>query len=73
MDSTLAVKKKPLKVISAPRVGQILEVPPALTHTLHSVDHTCGYCGSVLMHAEEGQVQGLLIRCASCGSYNATE
>jgi hypothetical protein len=32
-----------------------------------------GRCDTVLLDAEAGQVQGLLMRCAACGSYNATE
>jgi DNA-directed RNA polymerase subunit RPC12/RpoP len=39
----------------------------------HSVDYTCGRCDTILLHAEVGQVRGLLIRCTACGSYNATE
>ena len=66
-------KKIPLKIVVAPRLGSVLSAPPPLTASTHTVDYTCGYCGSVLMHADEGQVHGLTIRCASCGSYNATE
>jgi hypothetical protein len=65
-------KKKPLTVVSAPPTGHVLHAPPVLVASTHTVDYTCGHCGAVLMHAEEGQVYGLLIRCASCGSYNAT-
>jgi hypothetical protein len=72
MDSTLAAKKQPLKVIPAPRLGH-LHAPPALTDRSHEIDYTCGYCGHVLMHDEVGQEHGLLIRCPSCGSYNETE
>jgi len=66
-------KKKALKIIVAPRVGAFLQAPPALTASTPTVDYTCGYCGTVLMHADEGQVHSLKIRCTSCGSYNATE
>jgi hypothetical protein len=27
----------------------------------------------VLLHAEDGQVHGLLIHCTTCGAYNSTE
>ena len=67
------VQKRPLKIVVAPRVGGSLAAPPALIASTHAMDYTCGYCGSVLMHADEGQVHGLMIRCTSCGSYNATE
>jgi hypothetical protein len=39
----------------------------------HSVDYTCGQCATILLHAEEGQVHGLLIHCTKCGSYNTTD
>jgi hypothetical protein len=39
----------------------------------HSVDYTCGRCDTVLLHAEEGQVRGVIFRCTKCGSYNATK
>jgi DNA-directed RNA polymerase subunit RPC12/RpoP len=62
-----------LKVITAPTTGHVLEAPPVLKASDHSVDYTCGRCDTVLLHADFGQVHGLLIRCAACGSYNATE
>ena len=27
---------------------------------------------TILLHADEGQVHGVLIRCTNCGSYNST-
>ena len=72
MDATLAAKKHPLKLMLAPRIGHLF-APPALTTRSHKVDYTCGYCGSVLMQAEDDLLHGLLIRCISCGSYNETE
>ena len=62
-----------LEVITAPATGHVLDAPPVLRASDHSVDYTCGRCDTVLLHAEVGQVHGLLIRCAVCGSYNATE
>jgi uncharacterized Zn finger protein (UPF0148 family) len=59
----------PLKVVTAPAIGVVLEAPPALVASEHSVDYTCGRCGTVLLHADEGQVHG----CANCGSYNSTD
>jgi DNA-directed RNA polymerase subunit RPC12/RpoP len=63
----------PLKVVIAPAVGVVLEAPPVLRASEHSVDYTCGRCGTVLLHADEGQVHGILIRCTNCGSYNSTD
>jgi predicted RNA-binding Zn-ribbon protein involved in translation (DUF1610 family) len=57
----------------APAIGVVLDAPPVLIASEHSVDYTCGHCGTVLLHAEEGQVRGVLLRCANCGSYNSTD
>jgi predicted RNA-binding Zn-ribbon protein involved in translation (DUF1610 family) len=63
----------PLKIVTAPAVGVVLEAPPVLKASEQSVDYTCGRCGTVLLHADEGQVHGILIHCANCGSYNSTD
>ena len=65
--------RKPLRIIDAPRVGPILDAPPALAFSNHTVDYTCGHCGTVLMHAEDGQVHELMIRCNRCSRYNVAE
>jgi predicted RNA-binding Zn-ribbon protein involved in translation (DUF1610 family) len=62
-----------LKVITAPSVGRVLDAPPVLKASDQSVDFTCGRCGTTLLHAEENQVHGVLIRCTECGSYNSTD
>lgn len=66
-------RKIPLRVVPTPAVGVILEAPPVLVASEHSVDYTCGRCGIILMHADEGQVHGVLIRCTNCGTYNSME
>ena len=66
-------KKCSLKVVQAPRVGEALDAPPILVASPQMVDYTCGQCGVVLLHAEEGRVHGLLIRCGACGAYNTTD
>ena len=66
-------RKMALQVVAAPTVGVVLEAPPRLMASERSVDYTCGRCGTVVLHADEGQVHGVLIRCTNCGSYNSTE
>jgi DNA-directed RNA polymerase subunit RPC12/RpoP len=66
-------EKRVLKLIDAPRVGHVLNAPPTLIASSHTIDYTCGQCGAMLLHADDGQVHGLLIRCSDCGSYNTTE
>ena len=62
-----------LKVVTAPAKGIVLDAPPVLVASDHSVDYVCGRCSEVLLHAEEGQVRGFLIRCTKCGSYNSMD
>jgi predicted RNA-binding Zn-ribbon protein involved in translation (DUF1610 family) len=66
-------RKISLKVVTAPRIGLVVHAPPVLVASDHSVDYTCGHCGTVLLHAEENQVHGVLIHCTNCGSYNSME
>jgi predicted RNA-binding Zn-ribbon protein involved in translation (DUF1610 family) len=68
----MAAKKISLKVVTAPATGPVVEAPPVIKASDHSVDHTCGRCGTVLLHAEENQVHGVIFRCKNCGSYNTT-
>jgi hypothetical protein len=66
-------RKIPLTVVTAPAIGVVLEAPPVLMASENSVDYACGRCAAVLLHADEGQVHGVLIHCKTCGSYNSTE
>jgi DNA-directed RNA polymerase subunit RPC12/RpoP len=68
----MTFKKIPLEVVTAPAIGVALDAPPVLMASEQSVDYTCGRCATILLHADEGQVYGILIRCTNCGSYNAT-
>jgi DNA-directed RNA polymerase subunit RPC12/RpoP len=63
-------KHIPLRVIKAPRVGHVMDAPPAFEASDHTIGYTCGRCETILLHAEADQVQGLIIRCTKCGSYN---
>jgi DNA-directed RNA polymerase subunit RPC12/RpoP len=69
----MTARKISLRTVTAPATGSVLDAPPVLMASDHSVDYTCGRCGTILLHAEENQVHGLLIRCTSCGSYNSTD
>ncbi len=59
-------RKISLKTIS------IITAPPILNASDHTIDFTCGKCGTILMHAEEHQVHNVTIQCAVCGSYSST-
>jgi predicted RNA-binding Zn-ribbon protein involved in translation (DUF1610 family) len=71
--TTTTTPKISLRVVHAPAVGVVLDAPPVLVASEHSVDYACGHCGTILLHAEEGQIRGVLLRCTNCGSYNLTE
>ncbi len=62
-----------LRLVSGPWQSALVSAPPILDASSHTIDYTCAACGTVLMHAEEGQVHGLTILCQSCGSYNSTD
>jgi predicted RNA-binding Zn-ribbon protein involved in translation (DUF1610 family) len=61
-----------LKSVASPTTERFVNAPPILNASSHTVDFTCDNCGAVLMHAEEGQVRGLLIHCIKCGTFNST-
>jgi len=69
----MIARKVALRVVTAPPVGIVMEAPPVLMASEHSVDYTCGSCGTILLHADQGQVHGVLIHCTSCGTYNSTD
>jgi hypothetical protein len=61
-----------LKTTPAPAIGAVVNAPPVLNASDHTIDYVCGYCATVLLHAEVGQVHNVTIRCTKCGSYNST-
>jgi predicted RNA-binding Zn-ribbon protein involved in translation (DUF1610 family) len=63
----------PLKIIMPPGIGNAISAPPVLTASSHTIDYTCGKCGTILMRAELGQVHNVLIHCTKCGAYNSTD
>lgn len=65
--------KESLQVIAAPATGPVVDAPPVLVASRHTVNYQCGQCETVLMHAEPGQVQNLVIRCRECGTYNKAD
>jgi hypothetical protein len=65
-------KRENLTVVELPKGRCAVSAPPVLVASTHTVDFCCGSCGAVLLHADVGQVYGLLIHCTWCGSYNST-
>ena len=61
----MTYRKISLKVVTAPATGLVLHAPPVLVASDHSVDYTCGRCDTILLHAEENQVHGVLINCTN--------
>jgi len=62
----------PLKVVPNASTGHYVSAPPILIASTHTIDYTCGSCGTVLMHADRDQVHSLVIHFISCGAYNST-
>jgi len=66
-------RKISLRTIAAPAAGPVVSAPPLIKTSDHSVDYTCGNCGTILLHAELDQIHNLTIRCTKCGSHNSTD
>ena len=67
-------RKVRLRTIWKPPAGiPVVIAPPILIASTHTVDYTCEKCGTVLLHADDGQVHNLKILCTNCGSYNSTD
>ena len=67
-------KRRSLTVVKPPLFGRhTVDAPPILIASTHTTDYCCGSCGTVLMHADTGQVHELVIHCTECGSYNSTD
>jgi uncharacterized Zn finger protein (UPF0148 family) len=66
-------EKRALKVLPGPAVGHVVDAPPVLNASDHTIDYVCGKCGTVLLQADAGQVHGVLIHCTNCGTYNTTD
>jgi hypothetical protein len=62
-----------LKVVPSSTTGPAVSAPPVLNASDQTVDYVCGSCNAILMHADEGQIHNVLIRCAICGAYNSTD
>jgi hypothetical protein len=45
-----------LKTVTGPWHNGLVSSPPILSASDDTIDFTCGRCGVVLMHAEDGQV-----------------
>ncbi|HLN11415.1 MAG TPA: hypothetical protein VK281_21010 [Xanthobacteraceae bacterium] len=73
MSTTTENPRVALRLIDVPGTGHPINAPPVLIASFHTIDYTCGQCGTVLMHAEAGQVHNLLIHCTECGSFNSTD
>jgi len=41
----MIARKINLKVVIAPATGHVVDAPPVLKASNHSVDYTCGHCG----------------------------
>jgi hypothetical protein len=62
-----------LRLVAQPPGGTNTKAPPVLNASSGTIDYTCGRCGTVLMHANEGEVHGVVIECLQCGAFNATD
>lgn len=73
MGASDELTSRSLRTTTGPGGDCLVSAPPVLNASDHTIDYVCGACGTVLMHADEGQVHNLAILCASCGAYNSTD
>jgi hypothetical protein len=66
-------EKRPLRVDFRTKDWACSQRPGGPGGQHPTIDFCCGRCGAMLLHAEEEQVYGLLIRRSDCGSYNSTD
>jgi DNA-directed RNA polymerase subunit RPC12/RpoP len=66
-------RKIKLKLVLPPSGVPVVEAPPVLFASSHTIEYTCANCGTVLLHAEEGQVHHLIIKCTECKAHNSTD
>jgi DNA-directed RNA polymerase subunit RPC12/RpoP len=70
--ATMQTPRRTLRVVEARGTENVVNAPPVLIASSHTIDYLCGNCGTVLLHAEDDQVHGLFIHCTQCGACNAT-
>jgi hypothetical protein len=59
-----------LGVISPPSVGYATSAPPPIVVGPDTNQNVCGSCDTLLMIADDDEVNGLIVRCRECGRYN---
>ena len=65
--------KVSLRAIPMPTRRPVVNAPPVLIASTHTIDYCCGTCGAVLLHAEAEQIHNLVIRCTLCGNHSTTD
>jgi hypothetical protein len=70
--ATMQNPQRTLRVVEARGTENVVDAPPVLIASSHTIDYLCGNCRTVLLHAEDDQVHGLFIHCTQCGACNAT-
>jgi hypothetical protein len=64
-------RRETLIVVELPLGGRVVDAPPLLLTSTHTVDYCCGSCGTVLMHANDEMAHSVRAHCSRCGSYNS--
>jgi predicted RNA-binding Zn-ribbon protein involved in translation (DUF1610 family) len=69
-----ALPQKTLKVVLAPlALNAVDNAPPVREVASPTVEYACGNCGAILMRINEKKpIHVLIVRCASCDTYNST-
>jgi predicted RNA-binding Zn-ribbon protein involved in translation (DUF1610 family) len=65
LQKTLKIVPPPLAIAAVASAPPVLEAGP-------TVEYACGHCGDALMRVDQSKLHSLLVRCASCDTYNST-
>ena len=64
------METRSLRLIDGPSKRPLVAAPPTITLGRNGTEYVCGYCRTLLLIAEPGELQDGVILCKNCGHYN---
>jgi hypothetical protein len=61
---------KNLRIIEGHSMRPVVAAPPTITLARNGTEYLCGYCKTLLLIAEPGELQDGVILCKICGRCN---
>jgi hypothetical protein len=66
------MQEKKLRLTKDPNV-QAITGPPAVVLDQDGTGYLCGYCGTLLLIATDGQITNAVVMCKMCGRHNEAD